>query len=421
MPEVIRAPKGVIEYLPPSSRAFEAVRDTLLESARLAGYGLVELPVFEDTDLYVRGVGESTDVVGKEMYTFDDRGGRSISLRPEGTAGVVRSVIEHSLDRQGLPIKLAYSGPFFRAERPQQGRYRQFSQVGVEAIGSQDPELDAEVIAVAVEGFRRLGLQGFRLILNNLGDTESRAEYREVLTSFLNTLDLDEQTRRRAVINPLRVLDDKRHEVRQLLRDAPLLTDVLTPAARRHSDQVAECLQALGIEFELDPRLVRGLDYYTRTTFEFVHDGLGAQSAIGGGGRYDGLVEQLGGPELSGIGFGLGVDRTLLACEAEGLSVGLPSSCDVYVIASGMSVGTAAVELCAALRNAGIRTDRSFDGRSLKGSMRAANRTGARYVVLVESGPDLSQAHLVLKDMQSSQQQDCDISELISTVQENLS
>lgn len=421
MAELIRAPKGVIEYLPPASRAFEFVRDTLLDSARLAGYGLVELPVFEDTELYVRGVGESTDVVGKEMYTFDDRGGRSISLRPEGTAGVVRSVIEHHLDRLGLPVKLAYSGPFFRAERPQQGRYRQFTQVGVEAIGSQDPELDAEVIAVAVEGFRRLGLQGFRLILNNLGDTESRAEYREVLTSFLSTLDLDEQTRRRAVINPLRVLDDKRHEVRQLLRDAPLLSDVLTPAARAHSDQVADCLRALGIEFELDPRLVRGLDYYTRTTFEFVHDGLGAQSAIGGGGRYDGLVEQLGGPELSGIGFGLGVDRTLLACESEGLEVGLPSSCDVYVIAAGTAVGTAAVELCAMLRDAGIRTDRSFDGRSLKGSMRAANRTGARYVVLVESGPDLSQAHLVLKDMQSSDQRDCDVSELISTVQENLS
>ncbi len=317
-PASFAAPKGVPEYYPPDSAGFEHVRDTLQAAAARAGYGLIELPVFEDTGLYARGVGESTDVVSKEMYTFADRGDRSVTLRPEGTAGVVRAVIEHGLDRAGLPVKLRYAGPFFRYERPQAGRYRQLQQVGVEAIGVDDPALDAEVIAVADEGFRALGLTGYRLELTSLGDADCRPAYGALLRDFLAGLDLDEATRRRAQVNPLRVLDDKRPEVRAQLAEAPLLVDHLSPAAAEHHAAVKQHLDDLGVAYVENPRMVRGLDYYTKTTFEFVHDGLGAQSGLGGGGRYDGLMALLGGQPLSGVGYGIGVDRTLLACRVEG-------------------------------------------------------------------------------------------------------
>ena len=332
------APKGVPDYFPPTSASFTAVREALAEPARLAGYGYIELPVFEETALFARGVGESTDVVSKEMYSFNDRGERSVTLRPEGTAGVMRAVIEHGLDRGQLPAKLLYAGPFFRYERPQAGRYRQLQQVGVEAIGVDDPALDAEVIAVADAGFRSLGLTGYRLDITSLGDGSDRPAYREKLQAFLAKLPLDEATRTRAELNPLRVLDDKRPEVRALMDDAPLMLDHLAPETREHYEAVKGYLNDLGVKFTENPRMVRGLDYYTKTTFEFVHDGLGSQSGIGGGGRYDGLMEQLGGQPLSGVGFGLGVDRTLLACQAEGITPGDVTRCDVY----GVPLGEAA-------------------------------------------------------------------------------
>ncbi len=311
-------PKGVPDYVPPESAAFVAVRSGLLDAARRAGYSDIELPIFEDTALFARGVGESTDVVTKEMYTFTDRGDRSLTLRPEGTACVVRAVIENGLDRGALPVKLCYAGPFFRYERPQAGRYRQMQQVGVEAIGIDDPALDAEVIAVADAGFRSLGLDGFRLEITSLGDNTCRPQYRELLQEFLFQLDLDEETRKRAEINPLRVLDDKRPEVRAITADAPVMLDHLSDVAKQHFETVLGYLDALGVPFVINPRMVRGLDCYTKTTFEFVHDGLGAQSGIGGGGRYDGLMRHLGGQDLSGIGFGVGVDRTLAGVEGRG-------------------------------------------------------------------------------------------------------
>lgn len=288
----ISAPKGVSEYTPPRSSAFEFVRDSLIAPANKAGYQLIELPVFEDTDLFKRGVGESTDVVSKEMYTFEDRGGRSITLRPEGTAGVMRSVIEHGLDRGQLPVKVWYSGQFFRAERPQAGRYRQFYQVGIEAIGLDDPAIDAEVIAIADAGFKALGLKKYRLELTSLGDAQSRAAHRVDLLKFIATLDLDEATAARATINPLRLFDDKREEMKKAMEKAPLLIDYLTSESREHFNQVISYLDALNISYVLNPRMVRGLDYYTGTTFEFVHELLGAQSGIGGGGRYDGLIDR---------------------------------------------------------------------------------------------------------------------------------
>ena len=377
-----QAPKGVPDYLPPESAEFVAVRDGLLRAARLAGYGDAELPIFEDTALFARGVGESTDVVSKEMYTFEDRGDRSVTLRPEGTAGVIRAVIQHGLDRGPLPVKLCYAGPFFRYERPQAGRYRQLQQVGIEAIGVDDAALDAEVIAIADAGYRALGLENFRLEITSLGDDSCRPQYRELLQEFLLTLDLDEETRQRARINPLRVLDDKREHVRSQLAEAPVMLDHLSEDAKRHFETVLAHLDRLGVPYVINPRLVRGLDYYTKTTFEFVHDGLGAQSGIGGGGRYDGLMRQLGGKDLSGIGFGLGVDRTLLALRAEGKTVGDASRCDVFCIPVGEDAKLDIAALAARLRAAGVRVDVAYGDRGLKATMRAADRSGASIALI---------------------------------------
>lgn len=394
----IQAPKGVSEYVPPQSRKFESVREALLAPARNAGYELIELPVFEDTELFTRGVGESTDVVSKEMYTFEDRGGRSITLRPEGTAGVMRAVIEHGLDRGQLPTKLYYSGAFFRAERPQAGRYRQFYQVGIEAIGVQDSALDAEVIAIADSGFKSIGLKKYRLEITSLGDAESRAKHRVDLVAFIEKLDLDEATKQRAAINPLRLFDDKREEVKKHMEKAPLLLDYLSAESLKDFENVQKHLKALNVEFTINPRMVRGLDYYTGTTFEFVHELLGAQSGIGGGGRYDGLMSELGGQELSGIGFGLGIDRCVLAADAEGISFDQEFTSDLFIIPLGEECKTAALSIAQQLRSDGFRVEISFGDRALKGSMKAADKSGAAYV-LVLGESEISSGMAELKEM----------------------
>ena len=381
--EKIQAPKGVSEFGPPMSAAFEWVRESLIAPAKLAGYQLMELPVFEDTALFSRGVGESTDVVSKEMYTFEDRGGRSLTLRPEGTAGVMRAVIESGLDRGQLPVKVWYSGAFFRAERPQAGRYRQFYQVGIEAIGLDDPAIDAEVIAIADQGFKSLGLRNYRLEITSLGDNESRTAHRVDLLKFIAKLDLDEATKARAAINPLRLFDDKRPEMQKAMAQAPLLLDYLSQQSAENFKQVKGYLDQLAIAYQVNPRMVRGLDYYTGTTFEFIHEGLGAQSGIGGGGRYDGLMEILGGQALSGIGFGLGVDRALLAAQAEGVLVENQFSSDLFIIPLGDNQKSVALSLAAQLRLSGIRTEIAFGDRALKGAMKAADKSGSRYVIVL--------------------------------------
>lgn len=413
------APKGVPDYVPPVSREFEAVRNSFQHRARLAGYEHIELPIFEDTGLFARGVGESTDVVTKEMYTFADRGGRSVTLRPEGTAGVMRAVIEHNLDRGQLPVKLSYAGPFFRYERPQAGRYRQLQQVGVEAIGVDDPALDAEVIALADACFRGIGLEGFRLELTSLGDNTCRPEYRAKLQEFLFDLSLDEETRHRANINPLRVLDDKRPEMQEMLADAPLMLDHLSDSARGHFEAVTGLLDDMKVPYVINPRMVRGLDYYTKTCFEFVHDGLGAQSGIGGGGRYDGLMAQLGGQELSGIGFGLGVDRALLALEAEGKHASDGRRVDVYGVALGEEAAHAMAVQINKLRQAGIRADMSYGGRGLKGAMKGADRAGARFaLVLGES--ELAAGEVQLKNLESHEQHAVALDALVQELQSRI-
>jgi histidyl-tRNA synthetase len=396
----INAPKGVSEYAPPRSSAFEFVRDSLIAPASKAGYQLIELPVFEDTELFKRGVGESTDVVSKEMYTFEDRGGRSITLRPEGTAGVMRAVIEHGLDRGQLPVKVWYSGQFFRAERPQAGRYRQFYQVGIEAIGLDDPAIDAEVIAIADAGFKSLGLKKYRLEITSLGDAQSRAAHRIDLVKYISTLDLDEATAARAEINPLRLFDDKREEMKKAMAGAPLLVDYLNDSSRQHFETVIKYLDALNISYHLNPRMVRGLDYYTGTTFEFVHELLGAQSGIGGGGRYDGLMEQLGGQSLSGIGFGLGIDRALLAAEAEGVIGEDAFVSDLFIIPLGEGAKLQALTIAQELRNRGKRVEIAFGDRALKGAMKGADKSGATYVIVLGES-EISSGTVELKEMKT--------------------
>ena len=378
-----QAPKGVSEYFPPNSNQFEYVRDQLLRTARLAGYNLIELPVFEDTEVFTRGVGESTDVVSKEMYTFEDRGGRSITLRPEGTAGVMRAVIEHNLDRGQLPVKLFYTGPFFRAERPQAGRYRQFYQVGIEAIGYTDPEIDVEVIAVADSAFKALGLTKYKLNITSLGDTESRQAHRKDLMKYIAGLDLDEATSARAQINPLRLFDDKRTEIKDLMAKAPLLLNYLNKESVQHFESVKNILNDIGIKYQINPYMVRGLDYYTGTTFEFDHEMLGAQSGIGGGGRYDGLMNSLGGSDVSGIGFGLGVDRILMACQAEGSLPDNLNQIELFIAPISHPAKALAFKLLTQLRIAGISCDMAFGDRALKGAMKAADKSGAKYGLVI--------------------------------------
>ena len=419
-PDKFRAPKGTFDLLPPQSATFLAVREAMAAPVRAAGYAYVETPAFEDTGLFSRGVGESTDIVSKEMYTFEDKGGRSITLRPEGTASVLRAVLEHSLHRGALPVKLWYSGSYYRYERPQKGRYRHFSQVGAEALGVEDAAIDAELVILAADGYRNLGLRNVRLLLNSLGDRECRPAYRTQLQEFLRGLDLDEETKRRVEINPLRVLDDKRPQVQAQLVDAPLAVDFLCEACKSHHEGVRELLRNADVLFEDSPTLVRGLDYYTRTTFEFVHDGVGAQSALGGGGRYDGLSESIGGPSLPGVGWALGVDRTVLALEAEGIAA--PESVRVQVFA--VPLGAEAVSILfgavTQLRRAGVSADLAYGDRGLKGAMKAADRSGARYAVVV-GARDLEAGVAQVKELASGAQTPVPLNDLVSYLQEQLS
>jgi len=409
--EKLQAPKGVREYLPPESSAFEWVRENLITPAKNSGYKLMELPVFEDTNLFSRGVGESTDVVSKEMYTFEDRGGRSITLRPEGTAGVMRAVIEQNLDRGQLPVKVWYSGQYFRAERPQAGRYRQFYQVGIEAIGLDDPAIDAEVIAIADQGFKNLGLKKYRLEITSLGDAQTRAAHRVDLLKFISALDLDEATQARAAINPLRLFDDKRPEMQEKMLKAPLLLDYLSSESKANFETVQRYLTAMGISFVINPRMVRGLDYYTGTTFEFIHPDLGAQSGIGGGGRYDGLMEILGGQSLSGIGFGLGVDRALLAAIAEKTLPVSEFNSDLFIIPLGDRAMEYALRIAQDLRSAKISVELAFGDRSLKGAMKAADKSGARFAIVLGDS-ELEEGSVSLKRMSDGEVTSVKITEL---------
>ena len=375
-----RAPSGTHDVLPPESARWQALVGRFAALAGQAGYGLVVNPMFEDLGVFQR-VGEGTDVVRKEMYAFEDRGGRPLALRPEGTASVVRAYVQH---RPTTPWKVWYAAPSFRYERPQAGRYRQHHQLGVEVLGSVDADVDVEVVVLAAELFGALGVRRVTLALNSMGDDACRPGYVALLGAFLDerTDQLCGEHRQRAGEQPLRVLDCKRTECREATAGAPRMLDHLCAACDAHFRRVRDGLDALGIGYQLESRLVRGFDYYTRTTFEFVATALeGAQNAIGGGGRYDGLVEELGGPPTPGIGFGIGVERLLLACDAEGALRPPEATVDVWVVdAVG---GAAARDLSWSLRRAGVAADRAFDERSLRAQMKLADRSGARLAVIV--------------------------------------
>ncbi len=379
-----RAPSGTHDVLYPESTRWEALLARFADLVERAGYGLAHTPTFEDVTVFRRGIGEGSDVVGKEMYEFEDRGGRLLALRPEGTAPLVRAFVQH---RPPVPWKAWYATPAFRYERPQAGRYRQHHQLGVEALGPADPDLDVEVVALADGFFRSLGLTASSLRLNSMGDETCRPAYLDILRGYLASRSdrlCDEHTDR-LVANPLRVLDCKLDACREATLDAPRLVDHLCEPCRDHFERVRSGLDALGVPFALDHRLVRGFDYYTRTTFEFSSVALEtAQNGIGGGGRYDGLVEMLGGPPTPGIGFGIGVERVLLACDAEGTFPVAPTPLDAFVVDT--TGGTAARDLTASLRRAGFAADRAFDDRSMKAQLKLADRSGAIVALIV--GPD---------------------------------
>jgi histidyl-tRNA synthetase len=412
------APKGTFDYLPPSAEIRATVERIMLEQARLAGYQRIETPVFEDTELFARSVGESTDVVQKEMYTFVDKGGRSLTLRPELTAGVTRALIEHGRLGGGL-VKVAFSGPCFRHERPQAGRQRQFHQVDIEAFGSADPAVDADVILVGEEIFRALGVDA-TLQLTSLGDAECRPAYRERLLEFLRGLGdkLPAEVRARAEQNPLRVLDMKDPLVQELTADAPIMRDSLCAACKAHDDTVRGLLADAGVSWVDAPRLVRGLDYYVRTTFEWEADALdAAQRAPGGGGRYDGLAELLGGPPTPAIGWALGLDRTMLALERAGRLPEPPRPLEALVLPLVPAARGTAVALVRDLRRAGVPADLPYAERTLRGHMKAAARVGARAVVFLGED-ELAVRQASIRDMAARQQARVPLGEVPARVAE---
>ena len=410
--------KGAPDWLPPDATAFDAVEDAFLETARLAGYQRVRTPVFEHTEVFSRAVGESTDVVQKEMYTFPDRGGRSLTLRPEGTAGVVRAALTAGVPRrERLPVKYVYAGENFRYERPQAGRQRQFNQVGVEVLGSDDPHLDAEVVILGWEALLRAGVSAEALTLrfNTLGDRGDRPGYHEVLNAYLETIDdLPPDVAERRHLNPLRAFDSKAPGMVEAMSSAPLLADHIGDAAKNHHAVVTDLLEAEGVPVTHDLRLVRGLDYYTRTTFEYQVAGLGAQDALGGGGRYDGLAEDLGWSErLPGIGWALGVDRTLLALQRAGRSSGQRPRVAVFVVAGAADLAGQALHLVQQLRRAGVATDMGWDGRSMKHQLKSADAAGAAHAVIL-GRREVDAGVATVKDLQSGGQAEIDRDEVVT-------
>jgi histidyl-tRNA synthetase len=405
-----QAPRGTFDVLP----ADAARRSVLEEHARrilgAAGYGRVETPAFEATDLFARGVGEATDIVQKEMYTFDDGGGRSLTLRPEGTAPVCRAYLEHGMHKLPQPVKLWYLSSFFRAEAPQRGRYRQFWQVGAEAIGAAGPETDAELILLLADLLGALGVRETRLRLSSLGTPATRTEYREELTAYLRAHEdgLSPEVIARIDLNPMRAFDAGDRRTQETMRDAPILLDRLAPDDEEHFTRVKELLDDAGLRYELDPTLVRGLDYYARTVFEFTSDALGAQSGVGGGGRYDGLMEQLGGAPTPASGWAAGVERMLLAAGELPVS---PDLVDLFVVVPGSGTHRTAFDLANEARRAGLRAQMELAGRSLKGQLKHADRLGARYVAIISD-----QMRISLKDMESGEQTEVEPAAVIPVI-----
>lgn len=410
-----KAPRGTKDILPDKVGDWLYLENLIRKLCGQFGYREIRTPIFEHTELFQRGIGDTTDVVEKEMYTFTDRGNRSITLRPENTAAAVRAYLENKLYADTNLCKLFYIGSMFRYDRPQAGRYREFHQFGVEALGLENPEVDAEIISLAVQFLQSLGLKDLKLLLNSVGCPKCRPVYREKLKEFFKPVigEMCEDCQSRYDRNPMRLLDCKNHHCKELAEDAPAITDCLCDECKAHFEKVQDLLTAAGIKFELDPGLVRGLDYYTKTAFELKYLPLGAQSAVLGGGRYDGLIEECGGKPTPAVGFATGLERVLLALEMQKLLPQTSSSTDVFVVALGDKVQAKAFEILTNLRRAGFKAIMDFAGRSMKAQMKQANKANAKFTIIL--GEDELQANsVVLKNMQESTQETISIDELLN-------
>lgn len=417
----IMAPRGTKDALPDTTPYWRSIEATVHRICSLHAYREIRTPVFEHTELFLRGIGDTTDIVQKEMYTFDDRGGRSITLRPENTAAVVRSYLEHKLYSLPQPLKLYYIGPMFRYDKPQAGRLRQFHQFGIEAIGSAGPGIDAETIALAVDFFRGLGLDELQLYINSVGCPRCRPLYRSRLQDALrqSLADFCPDCQSRFDRNPMRILDCKNERCAALSRHAPTISDCLCDECREHFAGLQEMLTQAGIPFQHNPRLVRGLDYYTKTAFEIQYPPLGAQSAVCGGGRYDGLIEECGGEHTPGIGFAIGIERVLLALEKQQLLPPREEGLDVFVAFTGPATQAAAFSLLRRLRQAGLRCDTEFMNRGLKTQLKQANRYASRFVAILGE-EELAQNQVTLKSMATGEQELIALQDIESKLQREM-
>ncbi|WP_078379569.1 histidine--tRNA ligase [Sutcliffiella halmapala] len=421
----IQIPRGTQDILPGTVEKWQYIEAKAKEICQLYNYKEIRTPIFESTELFQRGVGETTDVVQKEMYTFEDRGGRSLTLRPEGTASTVRSYVDNKMfGSPNQPTKLYYVGPMFRYERPQAGRFRQFVQFGVEALGSNDPSIDAEVIALAVELYKSLGLQKLKVVINSLGDKESRQAHREALIQHFqpHISEFCGDCQGRLEKNPLRILDCKKDRDHELMATAPSILEYLNEESKEYFDKVIAYLSALDINYEIDPNLVRGLDYYYHTAFEIMStsEGFGAITTLCGGGRYNGLVQDIGGPETPGIGFALSIERLIAAMEAEKVDFPVEEAIDCYVVALGDAAKETAVKLLFDLRKAGIVAEKDYQDKKLKAQFKAADRLQAKYTI-VFGEDELQKGVVSMKEMETGQQQEVALAEVVAFLSEKKS
>ncbi|NBJ68629.1 MULTISPECIES: histidine--tRNA ligase [Clostridia] len=417
-----KAPRGTADVLPGDSRKWQWVEETIKQVCRRFHYEEIRTPLFEHTEVFQRGVGDTTDIVQKEMYTFEDRGGRSITLRPEGTAPVVRAYVEHKMYGQAnQPAKLYYFAEMFRYERPQKGRMRQLNQFGVEVLGSADPAIDAEVIDLAMSCYREMGLTSLKLVINSLGDKESRENHRQALIEHFSPHkhELCSDCQMRLENNPLRVLDCKQDREHPAMRTAPSILDYLNVSSRDYFEQVKEYLDAIGIAYEVDKNLVRGLDYYNHTAFEIMSEaeGFGAITTLAGGGRYNGLAEELGGPSTPGIGFGMGLERLLMALDAENQKIPVDRSLEAYVVAVDNQAQKEAIRLVSTLRKNGIQADKDYLGKKMKGQFKAADRYQTKFVLIIGED-ELKDQTVTVKEMSTGNQKTIDRDKLIDFMKE---
>lgn len=414
----IKAPRGTVDILPDTAKKWQYMENVIKNVCNRFHYNEIRTPIFEHTELFKRGVGDSTDIVQKEMYTFEDRGGRSLTLRPEGTASVVRAFVENKLFGSPVqPVKLFYFGQMFRYERPQKGRMRQLNQFGVEAMGSADPAVDAEVIGLAMTCYKELGLKSLKLVINSLGDTESRKNYREALVKHFtpHKEELCQDCQSRLTQNPLRILDCKKDADHPAMKTSPSMIDFLNEESKTYFDKVKSYLDVMEIPYTVDKNLVRGLDYYNHTAFEIMSEaeGFGAITTLAGGGRYNGLVEDLGGPDTPGIGFGMGIERLLMALEAENIKLPLDDQLDCYLVAFGEKAASESVRLVHLLRENGIQVDKDYQGRKMKSQFKAADRDNAKFV-LVLGDEEIENNVINVKNMSTGDQTKVAISDVVN-------